>query len=177
MGQIKQAVKLARERQFIGTLTERLVNCVLQSSKSIKNQTALSGGTVSVSFAAIQYIREKMSDLTDKNILLIGTGKIGRNTCHNMVDYLGTRNITLINRTEERAAALAAEAGVGYAPMEEIADRVSAADIILVATNAEQPTVLRSYSGGYGDKLIIDLSIPVTAKFMRQNYRASLSQA
>jgi glutamyl-tRNA reductase len=160
VGQIKQAVKLARERQFIGTLTERLVNCVLQSSKSIKNQTALSGGTVSVSFAAIQYIREKMPDLTDKNILLIGTGKIGRNTCHNMVDYLGTRNITLINRTEERAAALAAEAGVGYAPMEEIADRVSAAGIILVATNAEQPTLLRSYLEGKGDKLIIDLSIP-----------------
>jgi glutamyl-tRNA reductase len=133
---------------------------VLQSSKSIKNQTALSGGTVSVSFAAIQYIREKMSDLTDKNVLLIGTGKIGRNTCHNIVDYLGTRNITLINRTEERAAALAAEAGVGYAPMEEIADRVGAADIILVATNAEQPTLLRSYLEGKGDKLIIDLSIP-----------------
>ena len=160
VGQIKQAVKFARERQFIGTLTERLVNCVLQSSKSIKNQTALSGGTVSVSFAAIQYIREKMSDLTDKNVLLIGTGKIGRNTCHNIVDYLGTRNITLINRTEERAAALAAEAGVGYAPMEEIADRVGAADIILVATNAEQPTLLRSYLEGKGDKLIIDLSIP-----------------
>lgn len=160
VGQIKQAVKFARERQFIGALTERLVNCVLQSSKSVKNQTALSGGTVSVSFAAIQYIREKMPDLTDRNILLIGTGKIGRNTCHNMVDYLGTRNITLINRTEERAAALAAEAGVGYAPMEEIAERVSAARIILVATNAEQPTLLRSYLEGKGDKLIVDLSIP-----------------
>jgi glutamyl-tRNA reductase len=160
VGQIKQAVKFARERQFIGALTERLVNCVLQSSKSIKNQTALSGGTVSVSFAAIQYIREKMPDLAGKNILLIGTGKIGRNTCHNMVDYLGTRNITLINRTEERAAALAAEAGVGYAPMEELADRVSAAGIILVATNAEHPTLLRSYLEGKGDKLIIDLSIP-----------------
>jgi glutamyl-tRNA reductase len=77
-----------------------------------------------------------------------------------MVDYLGTRNITLINRTEERAAALAAEAGVGYAPMEQIVDRVGAAGIILVATNAEQPTLLRSYLEGKGDKLIIDLSIP-----------------
>jgi glutamyl-tRNA reductase len=160
VGQIKQAVKFARERQYIGPFIERLVNCVLQSSKSIKNQTALSGGTVSVSFAAIQYIREKMPELNGKNILLIGTGKIGRNTCHNMVDYLATCNITLMNRTEERAAVLAAEAGVGYAPLEQIADRVSAADIILVATNAEQPTLLRSYLEGQGDKLIIDLSIP-----------------
>ena len=160
VGQIKQAVKFARERQYIGPFAERLVNCVLQSSKSIKNQTALSGGTVSVSFAAIQYIREKMPDLNGKNILLIGTGKIGRNTCHNMVDYLATCNITLMNRTEERASALAAEMGVGYAPLEQIADRVSTADIILVATNAEQPTLFRSYLEGQGDKLIIDLSIP-----------------
>jgi len=160
VGQIKQAVKFAREHQFIGPFIERLVSCVLQSSKAVKNQTEISGGTVSVSFAAIQYIREKIPVPDGKNILLIGTGKIGRNTCHNMVDYLATRNITLINRTAERAAALAAEIGVGYAPLEQIAARVGAADIILVATNAEHPTLLRSYLEGQGDKLIIDLSIP-----------------
>jgi len=160
VGQLKQAVKFARERQFIGASTERLVNCVLQSSKSIKNQTALSGGTVSVAFAAIQYIRENITGLSDKNILLIGTGKIGRNTCRNMVDYLSTRNITLINRTESRADELAAEMGVQSAPLEEIEEKAAAADIILVATNAELPTLLRSHVEGHGPKLLIDLSIP-----------------
>jgi len=160
VGQLKQAVKFARERQFIGASIERLVNCVLQSSKSIKNQTALSGGTVSVSFAAIQYIRENISDLSNKNILLIGTGKIGRNTCRNMVDYLSTHNITLVNRTESRADELAAEMGVQSAPLEQISERAAAADIILVATNAELPTLLRSHVEGHGAKLLIDLSIP-----------------
>ena len=160
VGQLKQAVKFARERQFIGASTERLVNCVLQSSKSIKNQTALSGGTVSVAFAAIQYIRENVTGLADKNILLIGTGKIGRNTCRNMVDYLSTRNITLINRTESRADELAAEMGVQSAPLEQIEEKAAAADIILVATNAELPTLLRSHVEGHGPKLLIDLSIP-----------------
>ncbi len=160
VGQIKQAVKFARDHGFIGPLTDRLVNCVLQSSKSIKNQTALSGGTVSVSFAAIQYIREKVAGLEDRKILLIGTGKIGRNTCHNMVDYLTTRNITLINRTAEKAAELAGKMGVSYAPVDQLTAQVGAADIILVATNAEKPTLLRSYLEGRGDKLIIDLSIP-----------------
>src|SRR3978361_663347 len=125
VGQLKQAVKFARERQFIGASTERLVNCVLQSSKSIKTQTALSGGTVSVSFAAIQYIRENISDISGKKILLVGTGKIGRNTCRNMVDYLSTSNITLINRTESRAAELAAEMGVAFAPLEDLADQAA----------------------------------------------------
>jgi len=160
VGQLKQAVKFARDRNFIGPFLERMVNCVLQSSKSVKNQTELSGGIVSVSFAAIQYIREKFADLTDRKILLIGTGKIGRNTCRNMVDYLGTRNITLINRTEKRASELAAETGVGYASLEHIGAHIGAADIILVATNSEHPTLLHSHLEGHGAKLVIDLSIP-----------------
>ena len=160
VGQIKQAVKFAKEKGFVGASIERLVNCVLQSSKSIKNQTALSGGTVSVSFAAIQYIRENITDLHEKKILLIGTGKIGRNTCRNMVDYLATQNITLINRTESRAAELAVEMGVQSAPLEQIAQQAGDADIILVATNADMPTLLRSHVEGKGGKLLIDLSIP-----------------
>jgi len=160
VGQIKQSVKFARDHQFIGAFAERLFNCVLQSSKSIKNQTALSGGTVSVSFAAIQYIKEKIADITGKKILLIGTGKIGRNTCRNLVDYLGTRNITLINRTPEKATDLAGEMGINAAPLEEVAAHIADSDIILVATNAEQPTLLRSHLENKGEKLVIDLSIP-----------------
>lgn len=160
VGQIKQAVKFSRGRQFVGAFLERLVNCVLQSSKSVKNQTELSGGTVSVSFAAIQYIREHFADPGDRHILLIGTGKIGGNTCRNMVDYLGTKNITLMNRTESRAAALAAETGVHSAPLEQLSGYAAQADVILVATNAEHPTLLCSHLEGKGNKLVIDLSIP-----------------
>ena len=160
VGQIKQAVKFAREHGFVGPFLERLVNCVLQSSKAVKNQTEISGGTVSVSFAAIQYIREHFTDLKEKRILLIGVGKIGRNTCRNMVDYLGTRNITLMNRTGEKAAGLAAEIGVGHASMDRLAELSGSADIILVATNAEHPTLLRTHLEGRGEKLVIDLSIP-----------------
>ena len=58
IGQIKAAVKFAKKLGCINVMLERLINTVLQSSKAIKNQTELSGGTVSVSFAAIQYIRE-----------------------------------------------------------------------------------------------------------------------
>lgn len=160
VGQIKQAVKFAREHDFVGPFLERLVNSVLQSSKAVKNQTELSGGTVSVSFAAIHYIRERYTDLAGKKMLLIGIGKIGRNTCRNMVDYLDTRNITLMNRTEQRATELAAETGVGHAPLERLAEYAGEADIILVATNSEHPTLLRKHLEGSGAKLVIDLSIP-----------------
>ena len=160
VGQLKNAVKFAKERRFVGAFTERVFNSVLQASKQIKNNTQLSGGTVSVSFAAVQYIRNKVKNACGKNILLLGTGKIGRNTCKNLVDYLGTKNITLINRTPEKASALAGELGLMWAPVEELSTHIKKADIILVATNAAEPTILEHHLKGEGEKLIIDLSIP-----------------
>lgn len=160
VGQIKIAAKFAKENGFVGAFTERLINSVLQSSKLIKNNTELSGGTVSVSFAAVQYIRNRVKNFSSKNILLLGVGKIGRNTCKNLVDYLENRNITLINRTEEKAIELAGELGLASAPLSELSHQINKADIILVATNAAEPTILKSHLQGRGEKLIIDLSIP-----------------
>lgn len=160
VGQLKTAVKLAKEHHFVGAFTERLINCVLQSSKAIKNNTELSGGTVSVSFAAVQYIRNKVVAPSSKKILLLGVGKIGRNTCKNLVDYLGTKNITLINRTSEKAQKLAEELGLNYSSIDSLKKEVANADIILVATNAAQPVILKNHVEGKGEKLIIDLSIP-----------------
>lgn len=160
VGQIKIAAKFAKEHGFVGAFTERLINSVLQSSKLIKNNTELSGGTVSVSFAAVQYIRNRVKNFSSKNILLLGIGKIGRNTCKNLVDYLENRNITLINRTEEKAIELANELGLQSAPLTDLADQIKKSDIVLVATNATEPTILKSHLEGLDEKLIIDLSIP-----------------
>jgi len=160
VGQLKTAVRFAKEEGFVGAFTERLINCVLQSSKLIKNNTELSGGTVSVSFAAVQYIRTVVPNPSQKNILLIGVGKIGRNTCKNLVDYLGTKRVTLINRSPEKALELAGELGLKAASIDELQQEVSAADIILVATNAADPMLRAQHLEGTGSKLIIDLSIP-----------------
>ena len=160
VGQIKQAVKFSKEHNFTGTFLERLVNSVLQSSKAIKNNTGLSGGTVSVSFAAVQYIREKVANIAGKKIVLLGVGKIGRNTCRNLVDYLQADHITLINRTEEKAAELACELQLQHAPLSQLAEKIAEADIILVATNSPEPTIRKWHVEDKGEKLIIDLSVP-----------------
>ena len=168
VGQIKSAIKIAKEYGCINVLLERLVNTVLKSSKAIKNQTNLSGGTVSVAFAAVQYIREHVKVVADKKILLLGTGKIGRNTCKNLVDYLQTKNITLINRTEEKAAELAKEMGLKHAPLSELPDYITQSDIILVATDSTAPTILLSHLQEESDKLILDLSIPYNVETAAQ---------
>lgn len=189
LGQIKNAAKAAKVHGFIGPFTERLVNSVLQASKAIKTHTALSGGTVSVSFAAVQYIREFVEgavytphmkcpssehmlvtpvsahytspvSVADKKILLVGTGKIGRSACRNLVDYLGTTNITLINRTEETAVQLAQELGLRSASFSALESEIAGADIIMVSVSAQEPVITEEHLTGKGDKLVIDFSIP-----------------
>ena len=169
VGQIKSAVKFAKEHGCINVLLERLVNTVLQSSKAIKNQTELSGGTVSVSFAAVQYIRDHVKAIADKKILLLGTGKIGKTTCKNLVHYLKTTNITLINRTEEKAVELARELGLSHAPINELSNYISQSDIILVATDSTEPTILSSHLEEQSNKLIVDLSIPYNVEAAAQH--------
>lgn len=160
VGQIKQAVRVAREEGAVGAFTDRLVNCVLQSSKVIKNKTNLSGGTVSVSFSAVQYIRQAMPDFAGKRILLVGAGKIGRNTCRNLVDYLPGAILTLTNRTEARGRELAADLNLRFTPYEHLEEELRLADIVIVATDAPEPTVLSTHLQHAGPKLLIDLSIP-----------------
>ena len=161
VGQLRQAMKFAKERGFINNFIERLLNQVLQSSKEIKNTTALSDGTVSVAFAAIQYIRENISSIEGKRILLLGTGKIGTITCKNLVDYLGNTHITLVNRTPEKAEHLAEAFNLRTASIETLPEEIKNADIILVATNAPEPIIqFTDVENISGDKLIIDLSIP-----------------
>lgn len=160
VGQIRQSVKFAREYNFIGSYTDRLINAVLQSSKMIRSQTDLSGGTVSVSFAAVQFIRQTVAALPGKKILLLGVGKIGRNTCKNLVDYLGTKNITLINRSPDKARTLAAELDLYHASYEQAGENIQTADIIIVATNSTSPILTKQDLENCGNKLVIDLSVP-----------------
>jgi glutamyl-tRNA reductase len=160
VGQLKQAVKFSKEHNVLDGFLERLTNSVFQASKEIKNETGLSSGTVSVSFAAVQFLKQNLPDCLNKKILLIGTGKIGSSACKNLVDYLGATDITLINRSQDKAMHLANGLNLKYAPIEDIGQQLAASDIVLVATNASEPTILKSQLENKGEKLIIDLSVP-----------------
>jgi len=159
VGQVKQAVKTSKKHNCIHPVMERMINEVLQSSKRIRTSTGLSGGTVSVSFAAVQYIRKHCTDKSKNKILLAGTGKFGSNLCKNIADYLPGFDVTLINRTPEKAEDLACLHNFRCRQLEDLEASVQEADIILVTTNAEEPIVLKKYFTGK-QQLVIDLSVP-----------------
>ena len=160
VGQIKKAVQLSKERGFISSFSERLFNHMMQASKAIKNNTALSDGTVSVSYSVVRYIRENISDYANKNVLIIGTGEIGTSTCRNLVEYLGIKNITLINRTREKALELGAEYDLTVSYFEDLKTEINAADVIIVSSVSSQNIISSGDIDTHTSKVIIDLSIP-----------------
>ena len=160
VGQMKHAFNFAKEKGTIGKFMDRLFSTVLQSSRSIRSKTDLSAGTVSVAYAAVYYLKQKFNDLGHQQILTIGTGEIGHNTCKNLVQEFGANNITIVNRSKEKAAPIAEELGVRLGDFADLNGEIKKADIIIVATNAPTPLVNKEQLLESGAKTLIDLSIP-----------------
>ena len=160
ISQIKSSAILSKQHGMLDTFTERLVNSVIQASKRIKNETELSSGATSVSFASVQYILKNVANIQDKNILLFGTGKIGRNTCENLVKHSKNKRITLINRTKEKAEKIAGKFNLVVKDFRELRSEIGQSDILIVATGANKPTIDKSLITNTKPLLILDLSIP-----------------
>lgn len=160
ISQLKLAFTESKGLDLINSFMERLVNSVIQASKRIKNETEISSGATSVSFASVQYIFKNVEDISNKNILLFGTGKIGRNTCENLVKHTKHEQITLINRTKDKAEKLARKLNVIVKNYADLQLEIQKADVLVVATGAQNPTVDKTILNLKKPILILDLSIP-----------------
>ncbi|MFI1772718.1 glutamyl-tRNA reductase [Thalassobellus citreus] len=160
ISQLKSSAKLSRKHGLLNHFTERLVNSVIQASKRIKTETDISSGATSVSFASVQYIFNTVEDVSNKNILLFGTGKIGRNTCENLVKHTENEHITLINRTKDKAEQIAGKFNLLVKDYANLQEEINESDILIVATGAHRPTVDKQIIQSKKPLLILDLSIP-----------------
>jgi glutamyl-tRNA reductase len=160
LSQIKLAARQAKENNCINSFMERVINYALQSSKEIKTTTRLSSGTVSVSYAAIEIIKERIANPDNKKILLVGTGKFGNHIGKNLKSYLEGSSLFFTNRTDEKAFTLAKECNGKFVPYNDLANQVDNADIIIVSSAAETYTIHPSFFITNKPRLILDLSIP-----------------
>jgi glutamyl-tRNA reductase len=160
ISQIRSSFTQSKSMGLANNFVERLVNAVIQASKKIKNDTEISSGATSVSFAAVQYIIKNVVEVGNKNILLFGTGKIGRNTCENLVKHTKNEHITLINRTKDKAERLAGKLNLIVKDYSELHLELQKADVVVVATGAQNPTVDKAILNLKKPLLILDLSIP-----------------
>jgi glutamyl-tRNA reductase len=160
ISQLRIAFAQSKKIGLSNAFTERLVNAVIQASKRIKNETEISSGTTSVSFASVQYILKNVADISNKNILLFGTGKIGRNTCENLIKHTQNKHITLINRTKDKAEKIAGKFSLTVKDYADLQAEIRNTDVLIVATGAQNPTISKELLYCKKDLLILDLSIP-----------------
>jgi glutamyl-tRNA reductase len=161
VGQLRQAFKLAKENKTTNAYFERLLNHVMQASKRVKNETRLSSGTTSVSYAAVQYIIRNLSNYNTKNMLVFGLGKMGKHTCKNLAEYTQNKAVSLINRTEEKATEFVKEhPSIRKATIQNLNEEIQNSDVLIVSTGSDSPTITADQIPTDKDILILDLSMP-----------------
>lgn len=160
ISQIKQGFTQSKKLGMTNPFLERLCNSVIQASKKIKTETEISSGATSVAYASVKYMLEEIPDIKQKKILLFGTGKIGRNTCENLIKHSENQQITLINRTREKAQDFGDKLSLTVCDYAQLQSEIRRCDVLVVATGAQRPTVSKSLLFPKKPLWIVDLSIP-----------------
>ncbi|TFG96222.1 MAG: glutamyl-tRNA reductase [Calditrichales bacterium] len=164
-GQVKDGYNLAHELNSTDTLLNKLFNFGLQAEKNVRKETFLSDGAVSVSFAGVELARKIYSDLTDKEVLLIGAGETAELAAVHFLNK-GVRKIHITNRTFSKAQTLAKKLNGQAHPLESMDDILRQVDIVISATSSTEFVVTKAMMDPicrerrYRPVFLIDLAIP-----------------
>lgn len=159
--QLKNAFTFAKEIGTTNGYLERLYNTALKSGKLVRNQTNISNGTTSVSYVTVDYIKHQIPKYENKTILLYGLGEIGKLTIENLYKHLPSKNLAVINRTETKTKQIASKYKITEFEHSELNNALKKTDVLIVATNANQPTISKHNLVNTKNNIIVfDLSIP-----------------
>jgi glutamyl-tRNA reductase len=164
-GQVKRAYELARRLGCAGPLLHGLFQHAFKAAGRVRSETGISRGHVSVSSAAVDYVRQVFDHFRDKTILVIGAGKMGELTLKHLRGLRPGR-ILVTNRSPDKALDVAAGCGGTAVPWEKLDDALAQADIVLSTTGAAQPIVsLDRYRRARarnpaGSVVILDIAVP-----------------
>lgn len=161
--QVKEGYELSAGEGMISGELHRLMQHVFRAHKRSRSETSLGQGAATVAYAAVKFATQTFNNLENKNILLVGTGKIGKVTCKNLIN-LGASKLTLINRTRDKAEFVAGRYNLEVADMERLPEQIAEADLVIVATGASEPVIrpehMRPSMENPKFKVMLDLSVP-----------------
>ncbi len=164
-GQVKNAYSLACDKKCTGPAINRLFHHAFQVGKHIRNVTTIGKGAVSVGSAAVVLARKTYRSLNNRNVLLVGTGKIGKLCAKQLADS-GIGKLYITNRTYEHAVSLGKELSGEVIPFEKIDKMYEKVDIIITSVTSLVPLITKNklkehISLRNGKPLsIIDLGVP-----------------
>jgi glutamyl-tRNA reductase len=160
IGQIRNAFQLSKKLGRANGYIEKVVNQAVLVSKTIKNTTAFSDGTVSVSYTVVQHIKKMMEQHGLKKIAVIGLGEIGYNTLKYLLQHVPEAEITIVNRDEKKLNEIAVQHQLKATPFTSLNQAVSENEILIFATGVSHPILYLDQIKNTNVRYIYDLSMP-----------------
>lgn len=166
LSQVRQAYQLATEKRSAGPLTHAIFQSALKVARRVVTETSVHRKRVSIpSVAVAEFAKDIFERFDDKRILVLGAGEMAEETLHYLMDE-GARNVTIVNRSLQRAHLLADSVGGQVVPWGQLGAQLAAADLVVSTTGAPDPVVTleefrRVESARYQRPLcILDLAVP-----------------
>ncbi|MFS0822512.1 glutamyl-tRNA reductase [Bacillus sp. 1P02SD] len=136
LGQVRSSFLSAQEEGTSGTVFNHLFKQSITLAKRAHSETEIGSNAVSVSYAAVELGKKIFGDLSSKNVLILGAGKMGELAVQNLHGS-GVGKVTVMNRTYEKAQNLADKFQGEAKAIEELQCALVDADIMISSTGAK----------------------------------------
>jgi len=164
LGQVKEAFGRAAETGAVGRELRAVMARALQAAKRIRSETAIGRAGVSWGHAAAGLAEKVLGPLAGRRALVVGAGEMARLAAQHLREQ--GAEISVVNRSPDKAAALASEVGGRSHPMDSLGEELAAADVAVLAAPVSHPAL--SPSGAprlmkqrrHQRLLCIDLAVP-----------------
>lgn len=137
LGQIRDSFLLAQSEGTTGTVFNKLFKDAITLAKRAHAETDISSKAVSVSYAAVELSKKILGKLENKKILIVGAGEMAELALQNLVGS-GATDITVINRTAEKAKSLADQYGGRQVSLQELQCALIESDIVISSTSSQE---------------------------------------
>lgn len=165
IGQVKEAYITCTELALTDAVLMRLFQKSFEAGKRVRTETGIKLGITSVSSAAVEMCASMLNGVSDKSVLLIGTGETGNLALQNIYKK-GVKQIGVTNRTPEKAEKTAAKYNGMAIPYESYEKYLHGFDIVMVATSSATPIITAEMIAKTAHirpdhkQVFIDLSVP-----------------
>ncbi|MDP2776782.1 MAG: glutamyl-tRNA reductase [Anaerolineales bacterium] len=135
LGQVTRALELARGQNTAGSLLNRLFQSAIHAGKRARTETAISRNPASVSSLAASLSERTVHKISGSQIVILGAGEMAELAVE-ALRKRGANRILVVNRTLERAHALAQRWDAQATTFENINAALTSADILIASTGA-----------------------------------------
>ncbi|WP_042223316.1 glutamyl-tRNA reductase [Oceanobacillus manasiensis] len=165
LGQVKHAFLTSQEGDTTGTVLNELFKQAITFGKRAQKDTAIGQNAVSVSYAAVELAKKICGDLQNKHVAILGAGKMGELAAKNLQGS-GATEITVLNRTLEKAELLAEKFAAKAIPLNGLSDVLLDADILITSTGSDDVVMTKSMLAPIQKKrkgsplFLVDIAVP-----------------